>query len=125
ERTWAAGDQVELEFDIPTTTRRFLNDDYGVLVRGPEVLAVDQRDNPTLGIDRVVLERQTSLQSIEPDHTRRRYAGLAWVGSERTLVIFTPYADCGGDGARFRTAFPVSPEAHLQSPEAMDGVRPA
>ena len=45
DRTWSRGDQLSLGFDIAAGLRSFLSPDYGVLVRGPEVLAIDQRDN--------------------------------------------------------------------------------
>ena len=92
--------------------QRFLDDNYGVLVRGPEVLAVDQRDNPSLDLDQIVLHKHNALRAVEPAVGRRRYAGEAHANSERTQVVFTPYADCGGEGARFRTAFPVMQSAH-------------
>jgi len=38
---------------------------------------------------------------------RRRYVGEMVSNGQLTPVCFTPYADAGGDQARFRTAFPV------------------
>jgi DUF1680 family protein len=108
ERNWVAGDQIVLEFDISARVQRFLEDDYGVLVRGPEVLAVDQRDNPGIDLDQIVLDRHNALRAVA-GNGRRRYAGEAHVSSRRGEVVFTPYADCGGEGARFRTALPVAP----------------
>jgi len=105
-RQWSH-DLLELRFGIQTATRRFLKNDYAVLVRGPEVLAVDQRDNPALDLDQVTLRERMPLTSAKPAHGRRRYAGQALVNGQPERVVFTPYADCGGDGARFRTAFPV------------------
>ena len=97
-----------MEFGIPISVRPFLNDAYGVLVRGPEVLAVDERDNPGLDLDRVALRPGVELAAGAPAAGRRRYAGQVNVNGSLAPVIFTPYADCGGDGARFRTAFEVS-----------------
>jgi len=107
-RQWSAGDRIVMEFDVPTEVRHFLNDRYGILVRGAEVLTLDQRDNASLDLDRVVLQEGMALKSIDPMDGRRRYLGEGYVKGQPEQVIFTPYADCGGDGSRFRTAFPVS-----------------
>jgi DUF1680 family protein len=106
-RQWS-DEQLQMQFRIPTVVQRFLNDDYGVLVRGPEVVAVDQRDNPALDLDQIALQVGMTLDSAEPADGRRRYAGQVQVNGQAAEVVFTPYADCGGDGARFRTAFPVA-----------------
>ena len=105
-RLWSQGDSIEMEFDIPVTVRDFLGAYYGIIVRGPEVLAVDQRDNPALDLDRITLREQMLLRSIGPVNGRRRYQGEVTVDSRAVQIVFTPYADCGGDDARFRTAFP-------------------
>jgi len=107
-RQWSPGDLVEMEFSLPTAVRYFVNDHYGILVRGPEVLTLDQRDNASLDLDLVVLREGMALKSMQPVGSRRRYLGEVHVNNHPTEVIFTPYADCGGEGARFRTAFPVS-----------------
>jgi len=107
QRSWSAGDQVEMEFEIPTGVQHFLNDRYGVIVRGPEVLSVDQADNPEVDLDQVVVEEGIGLHSLEPVDDRRRYAGMVWVNDRKVPVIFTPYAEAGGEGSRFRTAFPA------------------
>jgi len=109
QRKWSVGDQVMLGFDVPAEVHCFLNDHYGVIRRGPEVLAVDQRDNASLDLDRVVLQEGKALESTEPADGRRRYRGEAQAGGQSVSVLFTPYADCGGEGARFRTAFPLEP----------------
>jgi len=77
-------------------------------MRGPEVLAVDQRDNGSLDLDQLMLREGLVLRSIAPMDGRRRYMSEAEANGRSVQVVFTPYADCGGDGARFRTAFPVS-----------------
>ncbi len=100
------GSSIEMEFDIPVTVRDFLDAHYGIVVRGPEVLAVDQHDNPALDLDQITLRPQMILNSIGPVNGRRRYQGEVTVDSKSVQVVFTPYADCGGHGARFRTAFP-------------------
>ena len=105
-RLWSQGDRLELEFAVPVTVRDFLGPHYGIIVRGPEVLAVDQQDNPTLDLDQITLREQMILKSISPVNGRRRYQGEVTVDSRSAQVVFTPYADCGGDGTRFRTAFP-------------------
>jgi len=106
-RKWSKGDRVEMKFNIPVVVHEFLNDQYGVVVRGPEVLAVDQRDNPSIDLDQLVLQRKMVLQGVDPVEGRRRYSGEVIINGLLMQVFFTPYADTGGDGARFRTAFPV------------------
>jgi DUF1680 family protein len=103
---WSQGDRVEMEFDVPVTVQDFLNAHYGIIVRGPEVLVVDQQDNPALDLDQVMLREKMILMSISPVRGRRRYKGEVILDGQPAQVVFTPYADCGGDGARFRTAFP-------------------
>jgi DUF1680 family protein len=105
-RLWSQSDSIEMEFDIPVTVRDFLDTHYGIVVRGPEVLAIDQQDNPALDFDQITLRPPISLRSIHPVNGRRRYQGEVIVDSRSIEVVFTPYADCGGDGTRFRTAFP-------------------
>jgi inosose dehydratase len=115
ERRWAMGDQVELEFGIPTVLRHFLSNQYGVLVHGAEVLAVDQRDNSALNLDsaldldRLAFQETNDLRSLVPVNGRRRFAGQMYANDTLIQVVFTPYADCGGEGSRFRTAFPIQP----------------
>jgi hypothetical protein len=108
-RRWSKGDQIVMEFDVPVEVRRFLSDQYGLVARGPEVLAADQRDNALLDLDQVVLQQETSLLSIDPANGRRRYRSEARANGRLVQVVFTPYADCGGEGSRYRTAFPVAP----------------
>jgi DUF1680 family protein len=108
DRTWAPGDRITLDFDLRARVQRFLADDYGVLLHGPEVLAIDQRDNPGLDLDQIVLDPLPAVRPMAPLAGRRCYAGEARVSGQRASVVFTPYADCGGDGARFRTAFPLA-----------------
>jgi len=105
-RIWSDGDWIEMEFDVLVMVRDFLGPHYGIIVRGPEVLAVDQQDNPGLDLDRITLRDQIILNSIGPVNGRRRYQGEVTVDGRSIQIVFTPYADCGGDGARFRTAFP-------------------
>ncbi len=107
QRTWAPGDQVLLEFEIPRAVRTFLNPNYGVTERGPEILAVDQGDNPSVDIDQIALCEEIDLISNDPVNDRRRYSGQVLAGGKSAQVVFTPYADCGGEGSRFRTAFPL------------------
>ena len=109
QRIWSKGDQVEMEFGIPVIVHRFLNDQYGVLVRGPEVLTVNQRDNARLGLDQIMIQEGMVLRRADPMNGRRRYVGEANINGQLEQVTFTPYADCGGEGVRFRTAFPVNP----------------
>ncbi|HLO29163.1 MAG TPA: beta-L-arabinofuranosidase domain-containing protein [Anaerolineales bacterium] len=105
-RTWSPGDWIKMEFDVLAMVRNFLGAHYGIIVRGPEVLAVDQWDNPAIDLDRITLREPMILRGIDPMNGRRRYQGEVTVDGRSVQVVFTPYADCGGDGARFRTAFP-------------------
>jgi hypothetical protein len=107
-RQWSPGDQVVMEFIIPTAVQYFMNDRYGIVVRGAEVLTVDQRDNASLDLDQVVLQEGMALKSLDAVDGRRRYLGEVYVDNQPTEVFFTPYADCGNEGSRFRTAFPVA-----------------
>lgn len=106
-RKWRTDDQVEMEFPIPMTVRHFLSDQYGIVVRGAEVLAVDQIDNPSLDLDTITLREEMTLTSLHPEAGRRRYVGESYSNGQIAQVVFTPYADCGGEGSRFRTAFPI------------------
>jgi DUF1680 family protein len=106
-RKWSKGDQIVMEFGIPTTVNRFLSDQYGIVIRGPEVLAVDQSDNLSLDIDEIVLLEGMTLVRIDSVDGRRRYMGEVSVDGQSARVIFTPYADCGSAGSLFRTAFPT------------------
>jgi DUF1680 family protein len=105
-RVWSPGDWLKMEFDIPVTVRDFLNAHYGIILRGPEVLAIDQQDNPAVDLDQITLREQIILKRISPVNGRRRYQGEVIVDSRPMQIVFTPYADCGADGARFRVAFP-------------------
>ena len=112
QSTWFADDQIEMEFDIPVAVEHFMGDRYGILVRGVEVFAVDQRDNPGLDIDQLFLLDKMILSRTSTIDGRRRYTGEVYAGCQYMQVVFTPYADCGGGGSRFRTAFPIHPTAN-------------
>ena len=105
-RTWSQDDRISMKFDVPVTVSDFMHAHYGIVRRGPEVLAVDQQDNPGLDLDRITLPEQVTLSSIDPINGRRRYQGKVQVDSGYREITFTPYADCGNDGSRFRVAFP-------------------
>jgi DUF1680 family protein len=106
-RQWVAGDEVKAAFELPVRVQSFMRADYGLLVRGPEVLAVDERDNAGLSLDQIALPPAVTLSEAGASNGRYRYLGHALVDGHLAPVIFTPYADCGGDAARFRTAFPI------------------
>ncbi len=115
--------QVEIRFDIPFVLEEFAGGGY-VVRRGPEVLAVDVRDNidTWLGAqdDLISIPEEIAPQHIDSDRryqwagptdsdgSRRRYR--ADLEDKRTSeprsLIFTPYADAGNEGAAFRTVFP-------------------
>jgi DUF1680 family protein len=109
QRTWLAGDKVEMEFGIPTAVEHFLDDWYGILVRGVEVLSVDQRDNPALDLDHLALPGVANLSRLDSIDGRRRYACKMYANGRPAEVVVTPYAESGGEGSHFRTAFPIHP----------------
>jgi DUF1680 family protein len=117
--------RLEVQFDIPLVLEQLSEDNY-VIRRGPEVLAIDVRDNidTWLGAEddlitipeNIVLEQIKSYRKYQwpgpadSSGSRRRYA--VSVNDDRTSelrsVILTPYADAGNEGAAFRTAFPMA-----------------
>ena len=113
QREWSLGDRVDLEFDIPITVQRFVNDQYGMIVRGPEVLSVDQCDNHEIDLDCLALFDGLALRNIAAVDGRRRYEGRVFADGILSRVVFTPYADCGGQNSRFRTAFPIYQDENL------------
>ncbi|MHC4455766.1 MAG: hypothetical protein ACYS0I_01560 [Planctomycetota bacterium] len=78
--------------------------------RGPEVLAIDVRDNIETALDWISFPEEVMPQPIDSDGSRRRYrADLEYVSSgEPRGLVFTPYADAGNEGAAFRTVFPLA-----------------
>jgi DUF1680 family protein len=102
--------QVEISFDIPIVREDFAR---GYLMRrGPEVLAIDVRDNIETTLDWISFPEEVNPQPIDSDGTRRRYrADLEYSSSgELRGLVFTTYADAGNDGAAFRTIFPLAKE---------------
>jgi DUF1680 family protein len=118
--------QIEIQFDIPLTRDQLAGNDYAIR-RGPEILAIDMRDNidTWLGQDdlislpeKIVLQETASFQNYQwpgpadTDDSRRRYRIKVEDKrtSEQRSVIWTPYADAGNDGGAFRTIFPLDKE---------------
>ncbi len=106
-RVWTAGDRIELFAEVPCVVER-MGEHGAVVLRGPEVLAIDARDNPRLDLDEVSLTGEVILKAAAADGSRRRYAASLFVDGEKTEVLVTPYAEAGV-GARFRTVFPIRP----------------
>jgi hypothetical protein len=120
---------IDLDFNLPLRLEE-LAGNY-VICRGPEVLALDTRDNidTWLGAqdDLISLPEEMKFIPIDPNKRyqwpgptksdRRRY--LVKVNDGRTdelrEVILTPYADAGNEGAAFRTAFPKHAEENYPS----------
>jgi DUF1680 family protein len=115
--------QLGIQFDVPLTLDNLADNEYAIR-RGPEVLAIDIRDNidTWLGQDDLIsLPQDIKIESTDSfkkyqwpgprdkENDRRRY--LIKVEDKRTSeqrgVIWTPYADAGNDGAAFRTIFPL------------------
>jgi uncharacterized protein len=121
--------QINVQFDLALRVEK-LADNY-VICRGPEVLALDTRDNidTWLGAhdDLISLPESIEFLPLEPGKRyqwpgpisakRRRY--LVKVNDARTdelrAVVLTPYADAGNEGAAFRTAFPRDAESNYPS----------
>jgi hypothetical protein len=106
-RKWSSGDAVALRFDVPTYLRP-LRTEGVALVRGPEVMSLDSRDNPKLDVDTVKIPAGVHLRPLEPVQARRRYIAKVIAQGQPQEVVFTPYADAGNDGATFRTVFPTA-----------------
>jgi uncharacterized protein len=106
-RSWASGDRVEITLAIPVVVKP-LRDCGVVVVRGPEVLAVDSRDNPKVDLDKIAIPADVRLAARSSEGSRRRYIGQVRVDGQLAEVAFTPYADAG-HGSRYRTVFPRSP----------------
>jgi len=98
--------EVEIRFDMPVV-RDEIADGYAVR-RGPEVLAIDSRDGAEIDLDAVKLMDKVVLEPIDSVDNRRRYrANVLYKDMDKPQgVVFTPYADAGNEGARFRTVFP-------------------
>jgi inosose dehydratase len=109
QKIWRVDEKITMEFEIPTEVKSFLDEHYGILVRGVEVFSVDQRDNPGLDLDLLTFPEEAHLSQTTSINDRRRYSGEMVVNGKLVQVVFTPYAECGGEGARFRTAFPIKP----------------
>jgi len=102
--------QIEMRFDIPFVCEEFAG---GYFVRrGPEVLAIDVRDNieTVLARDWISFPEGIVLQPTDSEGSRRRYrADLKYKSSgEPRSLVFTPYADAGNEGAVFRVVFPLT-----------------
>ena len=72
----------------------------------------------TLDLDRLFLIEKMTLSRMSAIDGRRRYTGEVYAGGQLMQAVFTPYADCGGGGSRFRTAFPI----HFEVKEMVDNV---
>jgi DUF1680 family protein len=106
-RRWASDDRIEMTLAIPVAVRP-LRDCGVVVIRGPEVLAVDSRDNPRVDLDKINIPSGVCLNAVPSEESRRRYVGRVRHDGRIADVVFTPYADAG-NGGRYRTVFPPSP----------------
>jgi DUF1680 family protein len=121
--------RIQLKYDLPLRLEE-LAGNY-VICRGPEVLALDTRDNIDTWLggndDLITLPNEMDFLPLDPgkryqwpgpvNSKRRRY--IVKVNDARTdelrEVILTPYADAGNEGAAFRTAFPKDTESNYPS----------
>ncbi len=108
DRTWSGGDVVVFRFAMASRFEAFTGIG-AALVRGPEVLALDSRDNPGLDLDAVRISScsEPDLRPLPPEGShRRRYEATVDVGGAARKMVFTPFADSGAAGAAFRAVFP-------------------
>ena len=104
-RRWSAGDRIDLAFTMPVRAEP-LGEGKMVLVRGPEVLAADARDNPDVALEDLTIPARVSVEPADPaPDGRRRYAANLLAGEQTRRILLTPYADAGNDGARFTAVF--------------------
>ncbi len=111
DRTWYNGDQVELDMDMTVNLRNNPNMtsiNGGAIQRGPELLALDGRDNPEIDFDEVTFYSNPSLVGGDIINGRRRYACPVLVAGSPEIVLPTPFSDAGNDGATYRTVCPVA-----------------
>ena len=122
--------KINLSFDVSLFVKNLTKDEY-VIMRGPEVLSVDIRDNidTWLGQDDLVsIPDEIALGKIDSykkhrwpgpsgqdDNRRRYYIKLNDMRtSELRGLVFTPYSDAGNEGAAFRTGFPKTSERDFE-----------
>jgi len=117
--------ELEIAFDLELELDAL--DEAFVMRRGPEVLALDTRDNidTWLGKEDELITLPRGIRLLPFDESKRyQWAGpltgerrryFVKVSDARTDdlrgVVLTPYADAGNDGAAFRTAFPKDAES--------------
>lgn len=109
ERTWRTGDVIRLAIE-PTVfyvRRPAMTSIPGVaLQRGPEVLALDQRDNPGLALDVVAFPvKPRATPAGTSTDGRRLYRCAVEVEGRTREALFTPFAVCG-DGTAYRAILP-------------------
>jgi DUF1680 family protein len=117
-RTWAAGDQVELNLDMRTRVLDSPGSNRQVaLIRGPIVLALDNRLTPTVKDAVATLDRDSAISAdVKPNPRAAEKAGV-WMafdvpflvnGAKRTLTM-CDYASAGNRWSEenlFRTWLP-------------------
>lgn len=78
--------------------------------RGPEVLSIDVRDQDQASLDWILFQEDMEFKTGKPDNGRRRYESKFLYFSSPDVprsFMFTPYADAGNNGAKFKTVFAV------------------
>ena len=106
---------VTVRFDIPIVREPFADSFF--MRRGPEVLSIDARDNMQTHLDYVAFYEGMDLQPAISDGSRRRYSSdLLYATSPRIPrnLMFTPYADAGNNGARYKTIFRMRKQEDLR-----------
>jgi DUF1680 family protein len=113
-RTWRPEQTIALAFDLQTKVER-LSDGTGVVLRGPQALAVDRRDN-RVDMRYIEIVEPIKLQRVDDAADGRpQYQGIFEVAGKNTPVVLTPFSEAGNASvgvkhvhARYRAAFPVS-----------------
>jgi len=129
DRTWQNGDEVELHLGLAVRLRRnpAMTGIVGAAIqRGPEVLALDSRDNADLDLAAVTWPARPQLEPLLPTaEGRSRYRLQALVNKAPRAVVLTPLADAGNDGASYRTICPVAVDRKRLARNTMSRIRHA
>lgn len=105
ERRWVGADKMTVYFDLPVRMQTMPGGEVAIL-RGPELLSADERDNPELDFASVKVESIKGCKAMEPtDDGRRRYRVTVMADDVARDMVMTPYAAAGNEGAAYRSTF--------------------
>lgn len=103
-RQWNNGDRVMLELELPVRIETIWDapetaasrHPFSVVIRGPQILAVDHANNPTLDKNTSLrLPEQLDLATPQASGSSYVVSGKILVDGKLTPVLFSPYADDG------------------------------